>query len=554
MFKTFVSGIKMMWMGAETLGLKIRLGITVLCGLLCGATAYFSSFYLSQLVNAVQSNDPNIMRYCIYFIVLSIGLVVVRFVCRYFTEFIGVIITNNLRRHYYRQMFYKDYAWHTHNSVGFFSSMLDRVCNRINTWNWQMPYDYLPGLTVILLFLGYTFTVSNWLFIYFLVCIVVMIAGVRISLIYRKKLERGRIVLNRDYTKVFLDFMYNIRTIKKMNLLRFTTDKINRKAKRFEEKNSQVFRYNAWQWCFMELFVRAQFLVPLTYFIIQLVRTGNGLDVIVMLVSVQAQMGEIGRQIMHFMSDLIMTQQEFALMTEHLGVGKKSVDRRPAPRTWRSIVFDKTQFEFNDSNDTDFTHCIHSMVINRGDHIAVMGRSGEGKSTFLNLLTRQYLPQSGSITVDGVPYADMPQRFFDDNITYVSQDIELFDMSLYDNITMGRRVSARDMKKIINGCCLNELVARLNGNLNADIGEKGVKVSGGEKQRINLARGLLLGRDILVLDEITANLDPETTRKIWQFVFDNYSDRTIIAISHEPELVRHVNKRLVFKSGRGRCA
>jgi len=87
--------------------------------------------------------------------------------------------------------------------------------------------------------------------------------------------------------------------------------------------------------------------------------------------------------------------------------------------------------------------------------------------------------------------------------------------------------------------------------MNAEIGEKGVKVSGGEKQRINLARGLLLDRDILVLDEITANLDPATTAKIWQFIFSKYKNKTIIAISHEPELLKHVNKRIVFHGGRG---
>ena len=144
------------------------------------------------------------------------------------------------------------------------------------------------------------------------------------------------------------------------------------------------------------------------------------------------------------------------------------------------------------------------------------------------------------------------RRFFDEHITYISQDVELFDMTLYDNIVMGKRVAPEQLQKIIDGCCLNELIERMNGNIHTDIGEKGVKVSAGEKQRISLARGLLLDRDILVLDEITDNLDPITTQNIWNFIFTAYGDKTIIAVSHEKDLLNHITRRLEFKKGVGK--
>ena len=92
----------------------------------------------------------------------------------------------------------------------------------------------------------------------------------------------------------------------------------------------------------------------------------------------------------------------------------------------------------------------------------------------------------------------------------------------------------------------------MNGNLDTPIGEKGIKVSGGERQRINLARGLLLDRDILVLDEITANLDPMTTERIWEYIFKEYKEKTIVAISHEKGLLQHTNKVVRFRNGRGK--
>lgn len=178
-----------------------------------------------------------------------------------------------------------------------------------------------------------------------------------------------------------------------------------------------------------------------------------------------------------------------------------------------------------------------------------MGRSGCGKSTFLNLLTRQFNVKEGKISVENLSYLNVSENFFNNNITYVSQDVELFDMSFYDNIVMGKQIKKEKLNKILKGCCLTELIERMDGNLHTDIGEKGIKVSGGEKQRINLARGLLLDRDILVLDEITANLDPYTTEQIWKFIFKEYSEKTIIAVSHEKELLNHVSRKIEFKQG-----
>ena len=199
-----------------------------------------------------------------------------------------------------------------------------------------------------------------------------------------------------------------------------------------------------------------------------------------------------------------------------------------------------------------FSHKVADFTIHPGDHIAVTGKSGEGKTTFLNLFTNQFHVMGGSISVDNIDYKDLPAAFFDEHITYISQDVELFDMTLYDNIVMGKRVAPEKLQKIIDGCCLNELIERMNGNIHTDIGEKGVKVSAGEKQRISLARGLLLDRDILVLDEITANLDPITTQNIWNFIFTAYGDKTIIAVSHEKDLLNHITRRLEFKKGVGK--
>lgn len=548
MLKTAWQAIRLIWQGADTVALKTRTIVAVIFGILSGVATYLSTYYLSKFVQSVTAADNNGLIWYLWVFIFAAGLLIFsRLIFRYFTEFIGVNISNNLIKQYYKKIFHKGYTWHLNNSVGYLSSMIEKVVARIREWNWKMPFDYLPSLALIVLFLGYTYSVSVYLFVYFIACILGLVMILRLSLIKRMQMNRERAIAERAFKKTFLDFLYNVRSIKKMNLLKFSLSRMDTSAITYEQCNRKTMSYNALQWFLMDFFVRAQFLIPLGYFIIEMIKTGQGIDVIVMLVSVQSQMGDIGKQIMHFMSELGSSKPDFDLLSEHLGE-RDEVDTRPDKKQWKTISFFDTKFGFIKDNNS-FEHAVPNFVINKGDHVAVMGKSGEGKSTFLNLLTRQYPVHSGAIMVDNKDYNDISQNFFDREFTYVSQDIELFDMSLYDNITMGKKVSPKELQKIIDGCCLNDLITRMKGNLHTDIGEKGIKVSGGEKQRINLARGLLLDRDILVLDEITANLDPTTTSKIWRFIFSQYKSKTIIAISHEAELIKHVNKRIFFKNG-----
>ncbi len=335
-----------------------------------------------------------------------------------------------------------------------------------------------------------------------------------------------------------------------MNLLGFVNKKLDDKGEKVFTSCIKTMHYNAYQYGFIETFINVLFLLPIGYYVYQFIKTGQGVEVIVMIAAIQGKISELGLQLMALMTELARAGVDCRILAEHLGEDKPKTTSQKNIKKWHKIKFDNTYFEYTKDGNL-FSHKVADFTIHQGDHIAVTGKSGEGKTTFLNLFTNQFAVAKGKVTVDGVDYKDLPTAFFDDHITYISQDVELFDMTLYDNIVMGKRIPADKLQKVIDGCCLNELVARMNGNLNTDIGEKGVKVSAGEKQRISLARGLLLDRDILVLDEITANLDPATTQNIWNYIFSAYGDKTIIAVSHEKDLLNHVSRKLEFKKGIG---
>lgn len=552
MIRTFLTAVSLLWLSATTFDTKVRLVGSYIFGMAQGIIAFASPLALSEMIK--QISDKNISGTLFWFyamVVLAASLIISRYIWRFACEQITRILPLNLRQIYYGKIFNKSYEWHLHNSVGYFSTALLNVCSLLQNWLWVLPYDYLGNAVTVLCFLIYTCVISFKLFLYFSISLILMILIIRVLYGRRIKYIDDYSYSFVRYGKIFIDFLYNVRSVKKMNLLSFVNQKLGEKGGDVAQKGIAMMHYNAVQYGFMELFINVLFLLPVGWYVYRFIRTGEGIEIIVMIASMQGRIAEFGRRLMGMMTELARTQADFKILSRHLGEDVKVCKPVRAPRQWKEILFDKTQFAFVKDGSV-FCHQVDDFTIHRGDHLAVTGKSGEGKTTFLNLLTNQFDVESGAVCVDGINYKKLPAKFFNDHITYISQDVELFDMTLYDNIVMGQRVSAAKLQKIIDGCCLNELVARMNGNLHTDIGEKGIKVSAGEKQRISLARGLLLDRDILVLDEITANLDPLTTEQIWRFIFEEYGNKTIVAVSHEKELLRHVRRRLEFKKGQGR--
>lgn len=551
MLSTIVTMFRLMWLAADTTALKIKFMASLVCGALFGMITFASPLVLAQLVKNVSEQKYAAILPCFYGLVfLAVALIISRFIWRYVMGVLEVTLPLTLKKIYYIKIFYKPYEWHLNNSVGYFLAAINQVSRLLHSWLWKLPYDYIAHAVLALSFIIYTYTVSFSLFIYFLATLFLMVVMIRLLYIRRISLVKIHSQAKVSFGRIFTDFLYNIRSVKKMNLLAFVSKNLDTQMNDAIKKGKRVMHYNAFQRGLMEVFIQVQFLLPVGYYAYKLIKTGEGIEVIVMLAGIQGRIAELGRLLMAFMYDVADARSDCQILAEHLGDDEQDKKVGHSKKQWQTITFDKTFFEFPKSGSL-FKHQVDYFEIHRGDHIAVTGKSGEGKSTFLNLLTKQYPVQGGKIMLDNQNYNQLPAAFFDKTITYISQDVELFDMSFYDNIVMGKKISSAALQKVLDGCCLNELIEKMNGNLQTSIGEKGIKVSGGEKQRINLARGLLLGRDILVLDEITANLDPETSHHIWDFIFKEYADKTIIAISHEDGLLEHINRRLHFKKGRG---
>ena len=212
---------------------------------------------------------------------------------------------------------------------------------------------------------------------------------------------------------------------------------------------------------------------------------------------------------------------------------KEKINFEEAPEPFPlndKIVFDHVSFMYPDGNENVVNDIC--LTINKGDRIGIVGASGEGKTTFVNMLLGFLEPNEGKIMVDG---GDIRQsvRGWMKNIGYIPQMIFLVDDTIRNNIVFGSpNASDERIWEVLKIAKLDEFVKSLEHGLDTEVGENGVRLSGGQRQRIGMARALYHEPDILVFDEATAALDDETESVIMNEIYGFNKDKTLIIIAH----------------------
>ena len=192
-----------------------------------------------------------------------------------------------------------------------------------------------------------------------------------------------------------------------------------------------------------------------------------------------------------------------------------------------------------------------NLHINPGEMIGLVGHSGAGKSTMINLCMRLYDPTLGKITIDGVDIKDIPPEELRSNIGVVFQETYLFSGTIFDNIAYARPDASLDeVIAAAKAANAHEFITKLPDGYNTVIGENGHSLSGGERQRVSIARAVLKNPKILILDEATSSLDPETEIKIQEALTRLIEGRTTIAIAHRLSTLKNANRLVVIEKGR----
>jgi ATP-binding cassette subfamily B protein len=192
-----------------------------------------------------------------------------------------------------------------------------------------------------------------------------------------------------------------------------------------------------------------------------------------------------------------------------------------------------------------------SFEVQRGETVAIVGPSGAGKSTIFNLALRFYDPQSGAVTIDGIPLAEVDIDALRARIALVPQDVALFDDSISENIRYGRPdASEAEVERAAAAAQADRFIRALDQGYATRLGERGVTLSGGQRQRIALARAILKDAPVLLLDEATSALDAESETAVQQALAGITHGRTTLIIAHRLATVQRAGRILVMDQGR----
>lgn len=191
-----------------------------------------------------------------------------------------------------------------------------------------------------------------------------------------------------------------------------------------------------------------------------------------------------------------------------------------------------------------------NFMINEGEKVALVGHSGAGKSTIINLIMKFYSPTGGNILLNNSDYSELSHNDVRNNIALVFQDNELISTTIRENVAYGMEVEDEDVISALERANAWNFVKDFKDGIKTEIGERGIRLSGGQKQRIQIARAILADKPIVILDEATSNLDAKSEHLVQEAMEELMKDRVVIIIAHRFSTIQNVDKILVLENGK----
>ena len=369
--------------------------------------------------------------------------------------------------------------------------------------------------------------------------------GKRIRRYSRKMLERLG-----DLTESINQMLSGIRVVKSFGM----EDEENAE---FREENQQqlkrafkLVRTRAWADCLPEFVFLLAFSAILLYANHLLIKNEIGVSTLTALVAALAAASNPIKKIVRgynvLQESLGAVDRIFDLLNQ-----ENEIEEAPNPvdleGVSEGVEFDSVTFAYNGEpvlRDVD-------LYVPRGQVCAIVGETGAGKSTLLDLLPRFYDPQSGSVRIDGLDVRKIRRESLTQNIAIVGQHPFLFNRTIEENIRYGRRdATDEEVRQAARAAHVHEFVESLPEGYQTTVGERGGRLSGGQRQCVTMARAFLKDAPILILDEATSNLDSESEKAVQDALRNLTRDRTTFIIAHRLSTVRYADKIVVMKNGR----
>ena len=398
----------------------------------------------------------------------------------------------------------------------------------ILVYKFEIVYTLIVSICLIL-YSFFTFKITEW------------------RVLIRKKMNQ----FDSDSNQKAIDGLLNYETVKYFNAEKYEMDRYNFSRKQYQKAAVKTSITLAFLNLGQTIIITTG-LMTIMILAMKEVNNGNltlgsfvGLNAIIIQLSVPLNfLGTVYREIRQALVDL---EAMFEIFSQKIEIKDKN-NAKKLNITNCDIEFNDVHFSYNPDR---LILSNFSLQISKGTQIAIVGKTGSGKSTIARLLFRFYDPQQGDIYIDKQKISDVTLNSLHQNIGVVPQDTVLFNDTILYNLKYGNQNANFDqIQSAAKSACIDDFINSLPNGYNTTVGERGLKLSGGEKQRIGIARTILKDASIMLLDESTSSLDYTTEKKILANLKKDKKNSTMIVISHRLSAITDVDKIIVLNFGK----
>ncbi len=483
------------------------------------------------------------------FIAVVIGRAVGRWVMEHVFIKFEMEIIKDLKNKYFNHIVRLSHEFHTTHKSGSLISRMNRGTGAIEGLTDTIFFQFAPLIIQLILV-----SISLALFTKSSVIILILTSAVFITygIFIQKRQEHSKLEANfaHDYEKGFIsDIMTNIDSVKyfgKEDIIKKKFETITEDTRKKQRKNYNFFRwFISMQLFFLGLGTFFLIYFPVKEFLAGQVTLGT-------LVFIYSLYGNIAGNLFGFVGGIRNFHRAMADFQELFEYGKIENDIKDKPGA-KNLKIKEGSIEFRNMNFNYGKRKLFgsfNLKIKPNEKVALVGHSGCGKTTLVKLLNRFYDIDSGEILIDNKNIKNFKQESLRGETGIVPQECILFDDTIYNNIKFANPSATKEkIKKAIKFAQLDEIINNFPKKEQTIVGERGVKLSGGEKQRVSIARAILADKKILVLDEATSSLDSETESEIQKGLQKLLQGRTSLIIAHRLSTIMNADRIIVMKKG-----
>ena len=468
----------------------------------------------------------------------------------YLNTWVGTKITHDLKRALFKKLLSLETSFFDNNDSGLviqrFSSDCDTACTGLLDNLKTFVSRFFSSLSLIVVLIYNSWQLS-------IIAIAVLIFALMPLSSVKRRIKKSIARNVEETTKIYTNYneTHNgSRTIASYNLQSYIYKKFDSTLINIFKLTMKVVQKTGWMTPLMHVIVSAGIGAVIWYGSTLIVEgkisAGNFVSFITALILLYTPIKSIGKSFNNVQISFLAIERIMDILSI-----KPKVENSKNPRTLRHV---KKEIEFRDvcfeyNKDVPVLKNIN-LKVHAGSNIAIVGNSGGGKTTLINLLPRFYDVTSGKILIDGTDIRQYSLESLRNNIAVVFQDNFLFSGTIKDNILFGKPdATDEEINEVLRLVYLDTFVAGLEHGINSEIGERGTMLSGGQKQRVAIARALIKDAPIVILDEATSALDNKSEAVVQKAIENLMKNRTVFVIAHRLSTIKNAEQIIVMNDG-----